>query len=170
MRIGVLYVALSIIIIVGLTGCLGSRRSELPTSETGFPIGAVRIYDGVTIQFGMTRSEVGEVVQRLDIRTGEVIEEESTWFQVIYDNSIIIHYLEEKVVLIGFVTEEWAIAYGIYVGDDIQSVLENSAFNIYNHNDDMVELADDLQNPEFLISLTYDRDGEITSIVLVKLF
>ena len=151
----------------------GLNESELPTTETRFPpIGFTRISDGAHIRLGMSRDDVGKILESWNIFTEEPME--SSGPIVSYYDYITIFYFGDTVARIGAaVSEEWATVGGFSVGDNIQSVFD-SVFDSnrllrFTHNDEDRNVVIDahLDNAPFRIVFFYNEDGFIRSILLM---
>ena len=164
LRIILLSVVSAVVFAIILTGC-GSSEQDFPTTETGFPIGFVRESDGAQIRLGMSRDDVGEILQSMDL-FGEPIE--SSGPTVLYEG-IAIDYSGDTVARIVALSEEWAISGGFSRGDNIQSVFDSNEFRYLFHIDEsrMVVIIDTPpENASFRIDFIYDEDGTIGFITL----
>jgi len=166
----------AVIFAIILTGCgssepesltteSGSNEQEFLTTETGFPIGFTRISDGAQVGLGMSRDEIGAILQSRNIRTWEPME--SSGWAVAYDGIILIYYFVDNVSRISTGSEEWAIAGGFSVGDNIQSVFDSNEFRHLIHiaeNRMVVTFDDPPENASFMIEFVYNEDGTISGI------
>jgi len=152
----ILNIILVLALTLGLTGCW-SIGLEFPVSKTGFPIGFTRLSDGAQIYLGMTREEIGKVL-------GEAIE--PFWFPVLYDDQIVIQYSNSNVTSIGTLSENWAIADGIFFGDSIQNIINSEIFFDIIHSEEqrvirVTNAPADSEYLKYVMVFTYDDRGYI---------
>jgi len=152
----ILNIALIVVLIISLTGCLSAKEPielEFLTTETGFPIGITRISDGTQIGLGMHIDEIENIL---------------------YDDeraTLIINYYppdHEIANIISFSGANWRVAGGINIGDNIQSVIMRSDAQLLRHDEIRRNgrIINDFDNPAFILAFAYDTDGKIIFISL----
>jgi len=167
--------------IAGLIGFQLSNPMDFLTTEDGFPTGFTRInegtpHDGVQIGLGMHMDEVENVVRRLPrslenstlqyFGNPENARAYNTWrggtIVVIYNYSNIAQNIATQ-------SRNWGIAGNVFVGDNIQSVINGGKFLHIIHNSDSREVFvfSDSENSMYAFVLSYDKRGNIVLINLI---
>jgi len=170
MRVKILNFILVIAIISALVGCSGANAPE-------FPMYFMRNYDGAVISVGMTRDDIENILE--EDPYFEVNEERLSEMMPGFNMSMYIGAIDQigvlyddnnVVVSIVAYSNEWGVANGFSVGDNIQSVINSDVFeNIFHLENGQIAILD---NPEYIIHgllFNYDENGKITNIQLTRL-
>lgn len=172
----ILSIALIMILAISLTGCICSSEPNFPTSETGFPIGFTRLSDGAQIYLGMSEDEIGNVIteilitQRLEaLRLGIINQNERLYGETGY---IRIQFRPDGTAnTISTVSNQWAAAGNISVGDSIKSVLDSDwhSYILHGYENGRVWVGDgsSFEETVYMFSFFYDENGLIWDMGLI---